>query len=197
MNEPTDEKALVRAVKIMQSFVHDYHEKNEEDLVFPRFERAGKRVALVRTLREQHDAGGASRRACCASGRAAVERHRRAQGARRRFAPRDPMYEPHAAREDTVLFPSLHELVTPREYDELSDTFEDQETKLFGEHGFERIVGELGDVEHAFGIEDLAQFSREVTLIALERCKVHPERSEGSLHASEPRRKRASRRRRS
>lgn len=36
------------------------------------------------------------------------------------------LYRPHAAREDTVLFPALHSLITRKEYDILSDKFENR-----------------------------------------------------------------------
>ena len=35
------------------------------------------------------------------------------------------MYEPHVAREDTVLFPAFHAMFTEKEFDALGDRFED------------------------------------------------------------------------
>ncbi len=72
------------------------------------------------------------------------------------------MYRPHAAREDTVLLPALHEIMTVKEYDVMGDEFEDREHELFGKGGFERIVGEVAELEKALGIEDLAQFTPSV-----------------------------------
>ena len=37
------------------------------------------------------------------------------------------MYRPHKAREDTILFPAFHSIVSPDEFDALGDAFEDQE----------------------------------------------------------------------
>jgi hemerythrin-like domain-containing protein len=34
-------QVLQRTGKLIRSFVEDYHEKQEEEFVFPRFERAG------------------------------------------------------------------------------------------------------------------------------------------------------------
>jgi hypothetical protein len=34
------------------------------------------------------------------------------------------MYEPHEAREDTVLFPALHGIMTAAQYDDLGEAFE-------------------------------------------------------------------------
>jgi hypothetical protein len=69
------------------------------------------------------------------------------------------MYRPHAAREDTVLFPAFRRIATPHEYDSLGEQFEDQEHQLFGEDGFEKIVDEVASLEEKMGIEDLAQFT--------------------------------------
>jgi hypothetical protein len=52
-------QVLQRTGKLIRSFVEDYHEKQEEDFLFPRFERVGKLVGLVKTLRSQHQAGRA------------------------------------------------------------------------------------------------------------------------------------------
>src|SRR4051812_36765434 len=52
-------KHLTDAAQIMKTFVEDYHEKMEEDYLFPRFEKANKLTDLVKTLRAQHDAGRA------------------------------------------------------------------------------------------------------------------------------------------
>src|SRR5271157_4021775 len=42
---------------IIHRFVEDYHEKLEEDEIFPRFEKAGKLNDLVKVLLVQHQAG--------------------------------------------------------------------------------------------------------------------------------------------
>jgi hemerythrin-like domain-containing protein len=69
------------------------------------------------------------------------------------------MYRPHKAREDTVLFPALHTLVSPEEYDRLGDVFEEREQKLFGKDGFERIVEEVTALEKKLGIYELSGFT--------------------------------------
>ena len=69
------------------------------------------------------------------------------------------MYHPHAAREDTVLFPALHGIMTAKEYDVMGDQFEDREHELFGKEGFEKIIVEVAELERALGIYDLAQFT--------------------------------------
>ena len=155
--------SLAAAAKIIRTFIEDYHEKLEEEHIFPRFEKAGKLVDLVKVLREQHDAGRrltdtiarlASREALKASdGRTALTQSLEA------FI---RMYRPHETREDTVLFPALRSLMSAKEFDEMGDQFEEREHKLFGEHGFEEIVAQVAEIEKSLGIYDLSQFTPKI-----------------------------------
>jgi hypothetical protein len=54
------------------------------------------------------------------------------------------MYEPHEARQDSVLFPEFRKIVSRHEYDSLGEDFEKKETQLFGGEGFERNSGRCG-----------------------------------------------------
>jgi len=72
------------------------------------------------------------------------------------------MYNPHAAREDTVLFPALHEIVAANEYDELGEDFERKEHELFGDGGFENMVDRVAAIEKSLGLYELAQFTPKV-----------------------------------
>lgn len=49
--------AVAQAAGIVRKFVEDYHEKLEEDRLFPRFEKAGILADLTKVLRDQHKAG--------------------------------------------------------------------------------------------------------------------------------------------
>ena len=143
---------------IIRRFIEDYHEKLEEDFVFPRFEKAGKLVDLVAVLRTQHQAGRAltDRIVRLAEGTALRDdAQRREMGDALRGFIR--LYRPHAAREDTVLFPAFRPLVGSKEYAELGDRFEDREHELFGKEGFEGVVAHVAKIEQALGLYDLAQ----------------------------------------
>ncbi len=50
-------ETLADAARIIRSVVEDYHEKLEEDFLFPRFEKANVLLDLVKVLRTQHQAG--------------------------------------------------------------------------------------------------------------------------------------------
>ncbi len=154
---------LATAAKIIRTFIEEYHEKLEEDQLFPRFEKAGKLVDLVKVLREQHQAG---RRLTDEIVRLATpDAVRDARGSQKLARSMElfiRMYRPHEAREDTVLFPAIRSLMTAKEFDEMGDRFEDKEHQLFGEHGFEDIVAQVAEMEKLLGIYDLGQFTPKV-----------------------------------
>lgn len=66
---------------------------------------------------------------------------------------------PHAAREDTVLFPALRVIVTRQEYDGLGEKFDEIERKAFGTDGFDIYLDQVTAFEKRLGIYDLAQFT--------------------------------------
>ncbi|MGE5610778.1 MAG: hemerythrin domain-containing protein [Bacillota bacterium] len=162
MDKPEDVPAdpLADATKIIRTFVEDYHEKLEEDYLFPRFEKANKLVDLVQVLRTQHQAGRqvTDKTLQLATAQALKNAGNRAQLAdsMRQFI---RMYQPHAAREDTVLFPAFRQMVPEKEFDSLGEEFEKKEDQLFGENGFEKVVDRVAAIEKTLGIYDLPQFT--------------------------------------
>jgi hemerythrin-like domain-containing protein len=150
--------SVTAGATIIRKFVEDYHEKLEEDHLFPRFRKAGKLVDLVNVLYAQHQAG---RRltdrvlATAASLKTADDRNRLA----RDLETFNRMYAPHEAREDTVLFPALHKIVTPHEYDALGEQFDKIENTTFGGDGFDIYLDKVEALEKKLNIYDLAQFT--------------------------------------
>ena len=69
------------------------------------------------------------------------------------------MYENHAAREDTIVFPAWKTNFSNKRLDELSDQFEDIEHKMFGMDGFEDAEKTISGVEGTFGFADISQFT--------------------------------------
>jgi hemerythrin-like domain-containing protein len=153
-----DPKFLGDSAGLIHHFIEDYHEKLEEDFLFPRFEKAGKLADLTAVLRRQHVAGRVLTEQITRLTRAALADADRVRlaAALRSF---NHMYRPHAAREDTVLFPELRGLVGKHAYEELGDQFEDKEKQMLGDHGFEHAVEEVAKLERAFGLDDLARLT--------------------------------------
>ena len=150
--------ALASCAGIVRRVIEDYHEKLEENFLFPRFEQAGKLADLTAVLRRQHQVGRTLTDQIVTLARSPL-----ADGDRGKLASVlhgfNHMYRPHAAREDTVLFPELRALVGPKAYAELGDQFEDKEKEMLGEHGFEHAVAEVAKLEQAFGVDDLAKLT--------------------------------------
>ncbi|MGO8944742.1 MAG: hemerythrin domain-containing protein [Syntrophobacteraceae bacterium] len=176
------------SARIIRRFVEDYHEKLEEDEIFPRFEKAGKLNDLVKVLFVQHQAG---RRLTDSILKLSESRPLKTEESKQEsdstmqnlygstplfrwkgFDSRNDvslamrqfiqMYRPHAAAEDTVLFPAFRSIVTPREFDELGEKFEDKEKELFGREGFKKMVESVGEIEKKLGIHELSKFTPNV-----------------------------------
>lgn len=155
-----DPGVLASAADIIRRFVEEYHEKLEEDYLFPRFRKAGKLVDLVDVLLQQHQAGRRlTARIIELANRSSLKnpdgRDRLSSGLRSFVR----MYRPHEAREDTILFPAFRTVVSPHEYDSLGEDFEKKEDQLFGDHGYERMVERVADLERKLGIYELSQFT--------------------------------------
>lgn len=149
-----DPALVTKSAGLIKSFIEDYHEKLEEDHLFPRFEQAHQLVVLTVNLRAQH-----------AMGRRVTERIQESAKAKdmatlsTSIASFVRMYRPHEAREDTVLFPALHKLVSRHEYDAMGEEFEKIERKTFGGDGFDMAVDQVTEIEKKLGIYDISQFT--------------------------------------
>lgn len=152
--EKFDLEIVGKSAGMITRFIEDYHEKLEEQHIFPRFEQAGKMIELTVNLRAQHAMGRRVTEKIAAS---VKSKDLPAMSAA--LAAFVRMYRPHEAREDTVLFPALHKLVSPHEYDAMGEQFETIERKTFGGDGFDMAVDQVTELEKQLGIYDLSQFT--------------------------------------
>ena len=158
-NEDYDPALITQSAEIIRDFINNYHEKSEEQHLFPRFRKAGKMVDLVDTLERQHEAGRKVTETIlriAPSSRANAEDRKQLVASMQSFI---TMYRPHAAREDTELFPKLKDVVSSHEYDAMAEDFETKEHELFGQDGFEKMVDRVASLERQMGINDLDQFT--------------------------------------
>lgn len=157
--EDFDVAFLARAAGIVHEFIEDYHERNEEQQLFPRFRKAGQMIELVNVLYQQHQAGRRltdSILGLVSASQVPGESRSRLIANMQSFV---AMYRPHEAREDTELFPKLRSIVSAHEFDAMAEDFERDERRKFGEDGFERFVAQVTAIEQALGIHDLARFT--------------------------------------
>ncbi|MBN9687998.1 MULTISPECIES: hemerythrin domain-containing protein [unclassified Corallococcus] len=159
--EKAPAEVLAQATRLMRRFGEDYHEKTEETEVFPRLVKAGQQKELVQVLLEQHAAGRKLTASilAAASGRDALTQPQQRATVARQLTQFIRMYRPHAAREDTVLFPAFRELFDEKQFQELGERFEAQEHRVLGSDGFENALKEVAQLERALGIHDLARFT--------------------------------------
>jgi hemerythrin-like domain-containing protein len=154
---------IQEAAKIIRDFVEDYHEKLEENFLFPRFKKANKLTDLVDVLLQQHQGG---RRLTDITMQFANNQALKNPDDRRKLAESMRqfirMYNPHEAREDTVLFPAFRGIVSAHEFDSLGEDFEKKEDELFGDDGFFKVVDRVAGIEKKLGIYELSQFTPKV-----------------------------------
>jgi len=157
---PPPADTFASAAGVIRDFIEAYHEKLEEEQVFPRLEKAGKLTDLTKVLRAQHDAGRRLTQSILKGATpAALKNKAQANALTASIEQFIRMYEPHASREDTVLFPTFHDLFTEKEFDELGDQFEEKEHQVLGSGGFEGTVEKVAQLEKALGIYELSQFT--------------------------------------
>lgn len=158
--ENLDPALIFKSAKIIHDFIEKYHEKLEEEYLFPKLKKAGKMVDLVDILLLQHKAGRVLTQTILSLSTQSHFKNKsdvdKLEDSLIKFI---RMYRPHEAREDTVLFPEFKTIVTQKEYDQLGDLFEDREHEMFGKEGFDGVIVQISEIEKALGIYDLSQFT--------------------------------------
>ena len=152
--------SLRQSAELMRRFIEDYHERLEEEYLIPKFQQAQIMIEVMQEILLQH------RR------RRLLTEEILARGSDENL--KDPvqqkrikellllfvrMYRPHAAREDTLVFPAFKKLVSLKEYDRLGVLFEEKEDSLFGKDGFFHVVSAVAILEKTLGIYNLAEFT--------------------------------------
>ena len=152
--------ALNNSAQIIRNFIEDYHEKLEEDFLFPRFEKVNQLTDLVQVLRNQHKVGRELTDIIIQLTKMKnTSDANDTQKLIKLLTNFNTMYRPHEAREDTILFPALRKIISKNEYFALGEDFEDKEHELFGEDGFEAMVEKVAGIEKQLGIYDLSKFT--------------------------------------
>ncbi len=161
---PLDAQDLHDAALVIHDYIEGFHEGLEEGYVFPRLVSAGQLTSTVTTLLVQHARGRVITQFLLGQ---ATAKNMTSPGARARIAAAmqafDRMYEPHEAREDTVVFPAFRQIVPAGELAGLGQHFADLEHQQFGTDEFAAMVARVASIEQHLGIYDLAQFTPQVS----------------------------------
>lgn len=156
--EDIEPAIFIQAAEVMRDFVHAYHEKQQDELIFPHFKKHGRMVGLVDVLMAQHAAGHkltATILDLAPRSGSQGERQSMIEAMQASIV----LYRPHVARELTDVLPTLRTLVTPNEYDELSAALDKDETEKLGKEGFDKMAKKVEAVEKRIGINDLETFT--------------------------------------
>lgn len=149
---------FTQSAEVMRDFVHGYHEKSEEEHIFPLFKKAGRMVELVGILQVQHEAGRKlTDKILAAAPKIANSDDRKGMIDAMRAAL--TLYRPHMAREDTDVFPTVRTLMTTDEFDALGKTLDRDEDQKLGADGFEKYVKKVEAIEKRLGTNDLTVFT--------------------------------------
>jgi hemerythrin-like domain-containing protein len=155
--EDIDPTVFVQCAEVARDFFHNFHEKAEQELVYPVFTKAGRMVDLVNALSAQQGEGRKlTDRIIDGAPKIHTKEQREAlAGDIKSFI---DLYRPHLAREETDIFPTLHHLVTADEYGRMAAELLKRETAAFGQDGgFEAAIKKIAQVEAKIGMHDLAE----------------------------------------
>ncbi len=156
-----DPDLLRRTATMFRTFGEHYHEERlEETHIFPTIRKVGGPAAsYVDILVTQHKRGRELTDYILATADRGAVGSGDAETLARVLDSVELMYEHHAAREDTVVFPAWKEALSAHQLDEMGDLFEEIEHQQFGKAGFEDAVKQIAKIEDALGIGDISQFT--------------------------------------
>jgi hemerythrin-like domain-containing protein len=159
--DPSD--CLLQSTSIIVDYIQGHHERVEELMIFPALRKAGVLPELVAVLVSQHEAGrtviDAITKRVHDGAIKANDGRLESASLMRMFL---HMYRPHALREDTVVFPTLHRTLSESQYQELSTRIQTLEKAMVHNDDLIDIVKRLDQIEIALGIHDLASFTAKV-----------------------------------
>jgi hemerythrin-like domain-containing protein len=153
--------ALTRTAKLFRSFGEDYHERKlEEAYIFPALKKAGGPAAgYADVLKAQHDRGReVTEYILAVTGKGVIDTGD-AKPLAEALESFVLMYENHAARENTIVFPAWKQTLSECQLREIGDKFEEIERQQFGKDGYEDAVAQIGQIEQVLGFDNLAQFT--------------------------------------
>jgi hemerythrin-like domain-containing protein len=156
---------LHQAAALVRKFYEDFHQRLEEQYVFPHFENHAQLGPLVKTLKAQHAALRAmtdkileatgNRPPAAGALPAEGARSELAQACRKTVR----LCRPHMAREATDLFQALYDAVPAATLNQLSEVFEKKQEEVFGDDPLQNILAEVAGIEKELGLLDLSRLT--------------------------------------
>jgi len=152
---------LQNTTNIVIYFIENYHEKLEEEFIYPFFIKAHKMVDMIQTLQNQHAIGRSITASILTLAQnpnleTNIAAQQQLKTALRSFI---RLYRPHAAREDSVVFPAFKTLISADEYEAIGQIFAQRRKELFGPDGYQKFFDQVDIIERALNISDLSKFN--------------------------------------
>jgi hemerythrin-like domain-containing protein len=155
-----DISAINRASQMVDMYVSNHHEKDEEEYIFPKFREANYIVEIVDTLENQHDvARELNRQIMDLSSQGADISQEDLVRLLDRCGMYINMYLPHISRENTIVFPTFFDIVSNEYIQDIKEKMEDEEEQALGDTGFRGLVGRVSEIEKQVGCHDLEQYT--------------------------------------
>jgi hemerythrin-like domain-containing protein len=154
-------EALEKTAQLFRVFGEEYHESRlEEAYIIPLIRKVqGPVAAYADVLVAQHARGREITDYVLSVTKGDHISAHQVEGVTKALESFVRMYEHHAAIEDTVVLPAWKKTAGEQEYSEMSEKFEDIETEIFGEDGFESALHRMEEIESSLGLTNLDMFT--------------------------------------
>jgi len=154
-------EAIEKTAQLFRVFGEDYHEKRlEEAYILPLIKNVQGPVAMYAdVLVAQHTRGREITDYLLSVSKGDRISTNQVDDVTKALESFVRMYTHHAAVEDTVVFPAWKALTGDQEYNELGEKFEEIETEIFGEDGFESALRRMEEIESSLGLTNLEMFT--------------------------------------
>jgi hemerythrin-like domain-containing protein len=157
---PTD---LIRqAAKAYQKLADDFHQKLEDEFLFPPMVKACDHAELIEVLWQQHTVDHHfTTRLLSLTSAAIFKDDSNRNETRNTICNLARMMEHHMAWEESDLFPAYFCLVSAKDYRDLSEIVARRQEQIFGCEGINALIAEIVELENILGIHHLECFTPE------------------------------------
>src|SRR5438876_818996 len=130
-NEKIKKEIINKTALIIRKFVEEYHEKTEENYVFPILLKKNIETLLIQELIKQHNLGRQMTNNIIQLTNNDIKDLDKKELIIN-INNYVKMYRYHETREDTIIFQDFRKSLTKKKYEELGEKFEEEEKKVIG-----------------------------------------------------------------
>ena len=150
--QETEPSLVFDVSTVIHEYLEGFHEMAEEKYIFAPMEKNNVSFAAIQELKVQHGTGYELTRRITSHGKAGKMNADLAKY----LEDFNSMYRHHSAYEDTVIFPGFEGMEKRTDLQELAATFEGEEKRVLGHHGFDDFLNRIARAEKKLGIYELS-----------------------------------------